>query len=507
MTNSIRAFVVLLAATLLTTTFAAAQPIDIGSRLELMIDDYLIESQEGVELRLHPPTPREVAITFDAPWEGSACGYYTVFQDGPLYRMYYRGLHYIVEVDKFEMTHRQVVCYAESRDGVHWTKPDLGIIDFEGTTSNNIIWDGDGKHNFSPFIDTNPACPPEEKYKALGGDQKGLHTFKSADGIHWTQKSDKPVITRGAFDSQNIGFWDETRGRYVAYFRTFTKIDGKSYRSIAMTASQDFAAWSLPTALTYPGAQNEQLYTNGILPYYRAPHILLGFPTRYVARPVTEHVKTVHPLKLRSVALKAHQRVGTDLTDGLFMTSRDGLAFKRWDEVYARPGLQQKGNWMYGNMYQNWGLIETPWDATGVGPISLEGVRVPRELSIYQSEGGWLESENRLRRYTTRIDGFVSMHAPLKGGEFATKPLLFTGKELVINYSSSAAGSVRVEIQNPDGSPVAGYALADCPEIYGDTIDQVVSWKVGPDVSALAGKPVRLRFVLKDADLYSLRFR
>jgi hypothetical protein len=507
MTRLIKAFLLLFTVALLTTTIASAQPIDIGSRLELMIDDYLIENMQGAELRLHPPTPREVAITHGAPWEGNACGYYTVLQEGGLFRMYYRGHGYLLLEKKLASAHQEVICYAESTDGIRWTKPDLGLIAYESSTNNNIIWNSVGSHNFTPFIDTNPACRPDEKYKAFGGGGDGLYVLKSADGIHWAKLSAKPVITEGAFDSQNIGFWDEARGYYAVYFRTFAKIGEKRYRSIAVTTSQDLVTWTPPVPLSYPGAPNEQLYTNGILPYYRAPHILLGFPTRYVDRPLTEHMKTVEPVALRGRVLKSFPRGSSDLTDGLFMTSRDGLAFKRWDEVYLRPGLQQKGNWLYGNMYQGWGLVETPWDATGVGPISLEGVRAPKELSIYLTEGVWLKAEKRMRRYTMRIDGFVSMHAPLKGGEFVSKPLLFNGKELVINYSSSAAGSVRVEIQNPDGSPVAGYALADCPEIYGDTIEQVVSWTAGPDVSSLAGKPVRLRFVIKDADLYSLRFR
>ena len=105
------------------------------------------------------------------------------------------------------------------------------------------------------------------------------------------------------------------------------------------------------------------------------------------------------------------------------------------------------------------------------------------------------------------MDGFVSVGAPYRGGEFTTRPLKFQGKHLVINFATSAVGSVRVEIQNAAGKTIDGYALADCPEIYGDAIEQVVRWEGGSDVGKLAGKPIRLRFVLKDADLYGLRFR
>jgi hypothetical protein len=111
------------------------------------------------------------------------------------------------------------------------------------------------------------------------------------------------------------------------------------------------------------------------------------------------------------------------------------------------------------------------------------------------------------RRYTLRLDGFVSVEAPLAGGECTTQPLVFAGKELTLNFSTSAAGSIRIELQDSTGKLIDGFALADCPEVFGDDLERVVVWKGGSDLSALAGRPIRLRFELKDADLYSLRFR
>ena len=118
-----------------------AEPIDIGTRLELLVDNHLIESMEDVEQKLHPPSPREVAIVHDEPWEGNSSGYHTVFRDGDLYRMYYRGHQYRVEEDYFGHARREVICYAESKDGIHWEKPELGLVEFEGSKANNIIWD------------------------------------------------------------------------------------------------------------------------------------------------------------------------------------------------------------------------------------------------------------------------------------------------------------------------------------------------------------------------------
>jgi len=143
-----------------------------------------------------------------------------------------------------------------------------------------------------------------------------------------------------------------------------------------------------------------------------------------------------------------------------------------------------------------WGILVTRSDVPGT----------PDELSIYSAEGYYTGESCQLRRFTLRIDGFVSVRAPLAGGETLTKPIVFQGKRLEINFSTSAAGSVRVEIQDAGGQPMPGFALADSAEIFGDELARVVTWKGGSDVSKLAGRPIRLRFVLKDADLYALQF-
>jgi hypothetical protein len=95
----------------------------------------------------------------------------------------------------------------------------------------------------------------------------------------------------------------------------------------------------------------------------------------------------------------------------------------------------------------------------------------------------------------------------MKGGQLVTKPLKFAGSKLALNFATSAAGRVRVEIQDPRGKPIDGFALADCPDHFGDAVDRIVSWKAGGDLSALAGGPVRLRFDLQDADLFAFQFR
>ncbi len=193
---------------------------------------------------------------------------------------------------------------------------------------------------------------------------------------------------------------------------------------------------------------------------------------------------------------RASLRYGTALSEGLLMAGRDGVTFKRWNEAFLRPGIEREGTWNYGHQYIAWHLVETK--------SGLEGA--PNELSLYATESYWTGASSVLRRYSLRLDGFVSVNAPLSGGEVVTKPLLFAGGKLGLNFSTSAAGSVQVEILDDFGRPLPGFALADCPPVFGDAIERPVTWRKSGDVSRLAGRPVRLRFVLRDADLFAFRF-
>jgi hypothetical protein len=252
-----------------------------------------------------------------------------------------------------------------------------------------------------------------------------------------------------------------------------------------------------PLGEKYPFGRVSELYTNQIAPYYRAPHLLLGFPTRYIDRGWTESARALPRHDYRQVRAKASRREGTAVTDGMLITSRDRQRFSVWPESFLRPGLRTRDSWFYGDTYQNWGLVET---ASAIADA-------PPELSLYVTERTLQETGGVLRRYSLRIDGFVSLHAPLIGGELVTRPLTFSGTRLTLNVSTSAAGSVRVEVQDRDGRPLSGFALADCEPLYGDALELTVVWKSNPDLGALAGKPVRLRFEIKDADLYSYRFQ
>jgi len=216
----------------------AGNAIELGSRRELFVDRFLIDRLIGAELRMHEPIREGVAVKFDNPWEGEYSGYATVIKDENIYRMYYRGLPVATPDGSAEA----VVAYAESKDGMAWTKPDLDLFTVMGTRHNNVLLtNAPYTHNFSPFLDENPSAATEAKYKALGGTEvSGLHAFQSADGIHWSPLQAGAVFTKGTFDSQNVAFWSVSEGRYLCYFRTWKKVGGKSYRWISRTTSKDF---------------------------------------------------------------------------------------------------------------------------------------------------------------------------------------------------------------------------------------------------------------------------
>lgn len=438
----------------------AAEPLAIGSRLEPLVDDYLISQMSGdVHQQLHQPTPREVVFVTGKPWEGNTSAYYTIFQDDNRYRMYYRGSH--SGKDNGNVEHPEFTCYAESTDGVHWTKPDLGIVEFNGSKHNNIIIEGLGSHCFVAFKDMHPDCPPESKYKGISRGEpvgeKGLYVFQSADGIHWSLIADHPVITKGYFDSQNVAFWDSFANRYVDYHRSY--IDRK--RAIVTCSSEDYVNWTDPVPLEYPGAPVEELYTNAISVYPRADHIRIGFPARYLP--------------------KEGSRV-----EPLFMSSRDGVHFHRWDEPVI-PGTAPKDRMGNRSNYMAHGIVSLPGN--------------DREYTVYATEAYYEGPDSRLRQFTYRVDGLVSVRAGDEGGELLTKTLTFSGESLMLNFLTQDGGQIRVRLESPDGK-----TLAQSQWLTGDQLAHPVAWQAGTDLQALQGRPVRLRFSMKKADLYSIQF-
>lgn len=459
-------------------------PVRIGSRRELMLDDALIASMRGVALHLATPVDAGSVLRLDQPWEGAFCAYTTLIQEAERCRMYYRG----APVAGQDGNAGEVTCYAESTDGIQWTKPELSFYEVMGRKQNNVILAGEPpySHNFSPFLDACPDASPTQRYKALAGVSKsGLMAYVSSDGVRWSRLRDEPVFPPPkafALDSQNIAFWSTSEKRYVLYFRTWKKIGAVNYRWVSRATSSDFLHWSAPVEMDYGNAPPEHLYTNQTSAYFRAPHHYIGICARFM--PGRQVIS-----ESQAWALGVDPRYYQDCSDAVLVTSRGGNRYTRtFMEAFLRPGVGLE-NWVSRSNYPALNLVQT-------GPATM---------SFYVNRN-YGQPTAHLRRYELRLDGLASARAGYSGGELLTRALVFDGSRLELNYSASAAGSVRVELQDESGRAITGFALADSRELVGDEIERIYAWKGGENVSRVRGKTVRVRFVLKDADLFAFRF-
>ena len=477
------------------------------------------ENETSADFCVGEPIKREVVMTADKPWEDRKIHYAHVFKDGDVYKMYY--LTHYMSADNMDERDMQgvnpekttvyfsntFICYAESKDGLHWVKPDLGLCSYHGSKENNIILRsidlpelGDFFDNFFVFKDTNPACRKEERYKALAySNLYKLAGWISADGLHWTRKAVFDI--EGHFDTLNICFYNEKTGKYNAYVRSFHDIpaDGdinRGKRDVRFIESNDFLHWSVPELISFGEQEDYPLYTNNIMHYYRNPNILIGFPTRYVERFWwTKSFDELCGKEERLERMNVHPRMGLTVTDCVFMSSRDGKRFNRIDEALFTSGPETGINWGYGDCYPAYYLLET---------ISDDGVN--KELSLFVPHEDVRKkifgAENvmtSLYRYTLRIDGFAYYKGIYNGGKVVTKPFIFEGNELHVNFSTSARGGMWVVLRDEDGNEIRS-----C-EYIGDSIDKKILFENG-EVQNFAGKIVTLTFKLRDAKLYAFEF-
>lgn len=268
----------------------------------------------------------------------------------------------------------------------------------------------------------------------------------------------------------------------MLYYRTWKTIGDLRYRWVSRATSGDFLHWTPEGEAAYGDAPPEHLYTNQTSPYFRAPHIYTAicarfFPGRQVLTEAQAREVRVDPKYFK------------DCSDAVLVTSRGGARFSRtFLDAFLRPGLGLQ-NWVSRSNYPALNIVQTG----------------PAEMSFYVNRD-YGQPTAHLQRYTLRLDGFASLHSGYNGGTLLTHPLTFDGSRLELNYSTSAAGAVRVEILDPAARPIEGFTLSDATELIGDEIARHAAWRNGPGLAQLRARPIRLRFHLKDADLFSFRF-
>lgn len=469
-------------------------------------NDSLIDAEKtNATISVNRATRAEVVLTFDRPWEGDSAGTYpTVLFDGEKYRMYYETCNLTAD-ERIPQIH---VCYAESSDGLHWETPNLGLCEWQGSHESNIVLMGIND-NFSIMLDENPACPPEERYKAVleGGFSKDypdgnpphkLVMMTSSDGFHFSEPHE---ISHGyPYDTQNTLHWDAHAKKYYCYIRDTLKKEFASnpewkdspVRAIRVMESEDCVHWSEPVLLEYFGGEEYPMYTNCVMKYPYDDRYWIAFPTRYVERMTWNsnfEQHAAHELRRRRFEMKP--RLGLATTDCVFMSSTDHYHWHRFDEAILTPGPEGNANWLYGDCYPaSGGLIETP--------SSIEDA--PHELSLYVRERHpTRKGVNRMVRYVYRKDGFASYKATYRPQTLTTKPFVMDADRLSVNFRTSARGYFFVTVLDEKGSPIEGYRSC---EIFGDSLSRRIDFD--KPLSDLREKSIRLQFEMSDAELFSL---
>ena len=520
------------------TVFAASEDaVSIGSGKQLFIDFSLVESHTNVKLIMNPPVKRGVVMKADKPWENVRIGSYgeVIDVDG-LYRMWYEASGKVWDKGKNTSIMKSVTCYAASRDGINWEKPALDVHQLPGGLENNIVFDF--VHHGAVFKD--PAAPPGQRYKTViyRYDDKRVYNDAaySPDGIHdWTiVESRMNYLT----DSQNMAFYDNQREKYVFYFRGWTH---DLLRTVIRFEADDFLApWPVdkpgPNSLykheaLYPTITNEaqvvikaderdpkpsDFYNPSVVKYPGAPNVYLAFPSMFFHYPnppmgveLTEddfifspgvEPPYIHiPRHYDAPATPEMKRRGIEtrnsgLLDIRLLTSRDGI---HWNHDHRRPyvSLGTDDEPDCGSMYMFVGMI-------------LRGGRIYQYYTGNRNQhGGGAAQDGAIMLLEQRLDGFVSADAAYEGGEIITRQLIFSGSGLHLNINTSAIGSAAVGILDADGKVIPGYDIPDCDVIRGNYIDKTVSWHDKSDIRKFAGKPIKLRIMLRGSKLYALQFK
>lgn len=481
----------------------------IGMRREVLWDEELMDQVQKISVRMHRPEYRNLALVCDKPWEGNVSGYFSVFQDEGKYRLYYRAWNLSITNDGEILPHHHAFfCTAESMDnGKTFERVPVGKIPFWGHRDTNILID-EIRDNMFFFRDTNPNSPLDERYKGLAadyGETQVLCYYKSKDGINFEKV--RILADDGAYDSLNVSFWNEEEQQYYLFYRGLHgqgAVNGKwsktavrerhntLIRDVRVRTSKDFVHWSEPRMIQFiPKRDDLELYTNQVQQYYRARHMLIGFPTRYVDRYQDKmNFRHLPDKKHRDAIIRYSGREGTAMTDAAIMTSRDGLHFRRTEEAFLTPGPERGKNWYYGDCYIAYGMTETPSSIPGA----------PNEISIYNPIDYNTDCV-RLARFAVRLDGFFSWHADYTPGHVVTHPIVFEGNMLSINFATSALGYVQIRLLDVDGNLIEGY---DSGKLFGDSVDRIVDFK--NSLGELARKKIRMEIAMSDAEFYSFKF-
>ncbi len=348
------------------------------------------------------------------------------------------------------------ICYATSKDGIKWTKPELGLMNYDpkkrhdrnsGDKKNNIVLRG--PHGAGVFRDDRDP-DPKRRYKTI---YQGLYTSVSPDGLHWS-KPEKCKGVRVAGDTHNNAFWAPTLGKYVGITRSWGRAKG---RQVARIESDDFVNWTKEVVVLEGITKKQQTYA---MPVFFRHNVYFG---------------------LIAIFDIPSNRVWTELA-----WSADT---KKWNRVSPDtpliPCSEKKLDYDYGCIYPC------------AYPLFMKD-----EIRLYYGGSDYLHNGWRtgnLSLATLRPDGFAG-YEPVdkkKPATITTRPVVFSGDSLLIS-ADAKGGTVGIVVLGENGK-----AVMALPKISGDVTDAKIT---PPGAAKLAGKTVTLKFTLTGAKLYAFSF-
>lgn len=466
--------------------------IDIGSRKQLFLDERLIESSRGVRFEINTPhAMREPVLVADQgrenPEDVFVWSYSSVARVGGKTRLWYQvnTLKFRPQPVGFVLTDKWLA-YAESSDGIHFTKPKLGLNEYRGSRANNIVIPGvEGGH---VWID--PRARPKHRYRfqTYGGAGK-LAFYGSPDGIRWKKTH---TATVGHNDTQNIAFWDAAVQRYLLFTRKWPG----NFRVHRRLDSDDLVHWNNEVVVMRADGTDLAKYKSAAsvhpVDYYGA--CVFKYPDEhglYVMLPQAFW---------HWYARGGQQRVGPNLYDVRLCVSHDGRKFRRVADrgVFLRPGPE--GTFFSGSVW----VLPAP-------------IRMGDELWFYfqgsnaDHDGNLIPGSDKFRtgigRAVLRLDGFLSADAGFNGGEVVTPLVKFQGKRLELNVDSGGGGVVHVELLDEQGHPIPGFTVKEATPLSCNSVRKTVTWGENADISRFANRSIKIRFRMRDCKLYAFQFR
>ena len=478
------------------------EPLKIGAQKQLFVDDYVVDRTDGVARTLNQPTKyagNPIMIPL-YPWEGRLELYGAVWhdEDGG-FRMWYTGLggmgvpplawagprssskEMTPGTKAREKTFDPVnllysICYATSKDGVFWERPNLGLVEYGGSKDNNIVLYDASVAN----VVFDPRDPdPARLYKSLFFEARdpagtpnmgdGVSVAFSPDGLHWTKYEGNPVITR-ASDAHTLFGWDDQHQKYVSYCRPSVH-EGNMVRRIGRAVSDDFVDWTDPEDVLVPDDHDPDGLQFYSMPVFKYEELYLGQIHAYHTDPEEPHIRFAGTVDVQLAA------------------SRDGIA---WERVGGRNPFIPNGPP---------GSIDAGEVYVGMQPVVMGD-----ELWFYYSPGplehGITGRSGPICLAKLRLDGFVSVDAGDETGTLVTKPFRCEGGMLSIN-AAARGGMVGVAVLDESGTQYQGFSRQDCALFDGDSTRHNVTWRENVSLEELKGRDICLKFYLRNAKLYA----